>query len=128
MNSPQRRMTPMRMSLILGAVVGCVACLVYVATFDHAPPSAARLCAGAGAWTAVATIAPIWLESLIINGGAFQLAVLSWRLVTMLGGLLIAQTFAVEARNCFLTALMVCYFVALPLESHLLARNANANR
>jgi hypothetical protein len=124
MNSPKKRMTPMRMSLILGTVVGCVAALVYVATFGHAPPSAAQLCAVAGAWTAVATIAPIWLESLIINGGAFQLAVLSWRLITMLGGLLIAQTFAAEARNCFLTTLMVCYFVALPLESLLLARNA----
>jgi hypothetical protein len=125
MNSPQERMTPLQISLILATAVGCVAVVVYVATFGHAPPTAARLCAAAGVWTAVATIAPIWLESLIINGGTFQLAVLSWRSITMLGGLLIAQTFPVQARNCFLTTLMACYFIALPLESWLLARNAS---
>ncbi len=124
MTSSKNRLSPFQLSLILAGAVTCVAVAVYVATFGHAPPSAARLCAGAGAWTASAAIAPIWLESLIINGATFQLAVITWRLVTMLGALLIAQTFPTDARNCFVTTLMACYFIALPLESWLLARNA----
>lgn len=120
-----KRMQPLQISLILIGAISGAAAVVYVATFGHAPPSAARLCAGAGAWTIAATIAPIWLESLIFNGATFQLAVITWRLMTMLGAVLIAQTFPAEARNCFLTTLMACYFIALPLESWLLARNAS---
>ena len=101
-NSAKERMSPLLISLILIAAIGCVAAVVYVATFDHAPPYAARLCAGAGAWTAAATIAPIWLESLIINGASFQLAVITWRLTTMLGAVLIAHTFPIQSRNYFL--------------------------
>jgi len=124
MNSPSKRLAPLQFSLILACVIGCVAGVVYVATFGHAPASAAKFCAMAAAWTATAAIAPIWLESLIFNGGTFQLAVITWRLMTMLGAFIIVPTFPADARNCFLTTLMACYFIALPLESWLLARNA----
>ena len=117
-------MSPLQMSLILVGAISCVAAVVYVATFGHAPPAAAMYCALAAVWTATAAIAPIWLESLIFNGATFQLAVITWRLMTMLGAFVIVQTFPAESRNCFLTTLMACYFIALPLESWLLARNA----
>lgn len=120
----QDRLSPLRMSLILASTLACISGLVYVATFGHAPESAARMCAAGGAWTAVATIAPIWLESRIINGATFQLAVITWRLLTMLGAFIIVQTFPPDSRKYFLTTLMACYFIALPLESWLLARNA----
>ena len=112
------------MSLILVGAISCVAAVVYVATFGHAPPRAANYCALAAAWTATAAIVPIWLESLIFNGATFQLAVISWRLMTMLGALVVVQVFPAEVKKCFLTTLMACYFIALPLESLLLARNA----
>jgi len=125
MNSPTKKLSPLKLSLIMASAIGCVAGVVYVATFGHAPASAAKFCALAAAWTATAAIAPIWLESLIFNGGTFQLAVITWRLLTMLGAFIVVQTFPTDARNCFLTILMACYFIALPLESWLLARNAS---
>lgn len=121
----RNRMSPLRMSLILAVTLASVSCFVYVATFGHASESAGRMCAVGGAWTAVATIAPIWLESWIINGATFQLAVITWRLLTMLGAFIIVQTFPPDSRKYFLTTLMACYFIALPLESWLLARNAS---
>lgn len=124
-NQNKGRMTPMRISLILASAISCVAIVVYVATFDHAPRSAAYFCALAAAWTVAAAIAPLWLESLIINGATFQLAVITWRLMTMLGAFVVVQTFPGDAKKCFLTTLMACYFIALPLESLLLARNAS---
>lgn len=117
-------MSTLRISLVLACVISVVAAGVYVATFGHAPHAAAKYCALAAVWTATAAIAPIWLESLIFNGATFQLAVITWRLVTMLGAFVIVQTFPAESRNCFLTTLMACYFISLPLESWLLARNA----
>ena len=117
-------MSPLRISLVLAGVISGVAVVIYVATFGHAPRSVAIYCALAAVWTTAAAIAPLWLESLIFNGATFQLAVITWRLMTMLGAFVIVQTFPVDSRNCFLTTLMACYFIALPLESWLLARNA----
>ncbi len=126
MNSPTKRLSPIQLSLILTSAIGCVAGVVYVATFGHGPTSAAKLGALAAAWTAIAAVVPIWLERFIFNGGTFQLAVITWRLMTMLGAFVIVPTFPAEARNYFLTSLMACYFIALPLESWLLARNATS--
>ena len=68
----------MKISLLLATAIAVAAVAVYVATFSHAPAEARPLYALAGAWTAVAAIAPIWLEGLIFNGGTFQLAVVAW--------------------------------------------------
>ncbi len=118
------RMSSLSLSLILVATIAAVMVAVYLATFSHAPARARPYYVLAGMWTVAATIAPIWLESLIINGATFQLAVVAWRLMTMLGGLLVATTLPSEVKNYFLSTLMACYFVALPLESCLLARRA----
>ena len=120
-----KRGSPMKISLLLATAIAVAAVAVYVATFSHAPAEARPLYALAGAWTAVAAIAPIWLEGLIFNGGTFQLAVVTWRLITMLGAFVIAGIIPSETRNYFLSTLMACYFVALPLESWLLARRAS---
>ncbi len=124
-SSGPKRMSPMRMSLLLATSVACVAVVVSIATFGHASRSCMLYCGLAALWTATAAITPIWLESLIFNGGTFQLAVVAFRLITMLGAFVVAGTFAIEERKYFLTTLMACYFVALPLESWLLARRAS---
>lgn len=120
-----KRRSPFGISLLILIAISCAALAVYVATFSHAPPTAGSYFVLAAVWTATAAIAPIWLESLINNGGTFQLAVVTWRLMTMLGAFVIAGTFPSEVRNYFLSTLMACYFVALPLESWLLARRAS---
>jgi len=126
MNEPRpERMSSLRLSLILVSIIGATAVAVYLATFRHAPARARPFYALAAMWTATATVAPIWLESLIFNGATFQLAVVTWRLMTMLGAFVIAGALPSEVRNYFLSTLMACYFVALPLESWLLARRAS---
>ena len=123
--SPSKRMSLLSLSVVLVSFIGATAATVYLATFSHAPTEARPYYALAAIWTATATVAPIWLESLIFNGGTFQLAVVAWRLMTMLGAFAIAGSFPIEIRNYFLSTLMACYFVALPLESWLLARRAS---
>ncbi len=119
------RLSSLRISAVLAVAIGVTAVIVYLATFSHAPAIARPYFMLAAMWTATASIAPIWLESLIFNGGTFQLAVITWRLMTMLGAFVIATVFPSELRKYFLTTLMACYFVALPLESWLLARRAS---
>jgi len=126
MNEPRPdRMSLLRLSLMLVSIIGATAATVYLATFSHAPTRAHPFYVLAAMWTVTATVAPIWLESLIFNGATFQLAVVTWRLMTMLGGFVIAGALPSEVRNYFLSTLMACYFVALPLESWLLARRAS---
>jgi hypothetical protein len=102
--------------------------LVAIATFSHASFAGLWPVLGAALVTIFASVTPLVLKTAIRNGAAFQLSVVTWRLMVMLPALAwgMAQTGA--TRNSFLTALMACYFVALPLESWLLVRDASPRR
>ncbi len=112
----------LKISLVLALAISLTSTAVYVATFSHGTINGVPYIALAALASLIATVTPIWLERLIINGGTYQLAVIGWRMGTMLMALALASLFPLPARNCILTTLLACYFVTLPLESWLLAR------
>jgi hypothetical protein len=116
----------LRDMLILSAVLVAVAALCRLATFNHAPQPSA--------WPTCVALAAVWLSCLpglsfhlvFSNGAARQLGAITWRLLTMLLALGMAGTWEMPARNYYLTTLLACYFVSLPLESWLLIRQCKS--
>ncbi len=110
--------------VVLCAAIAVTGGLVQLATISHNWSQSRIMAVVAMAWVAMATVVPTSFKSAINNGAAFQLLVVGWRLGAMLPALYFASFLVGDARNCFLVTLMPCYFVALPLESWLLAREA----
>lgn len=75
-------------------------------------------------WTMAACLPPFWFPFFGLKDASFQLGVTAWRLGTSLLAVAFSRVLLEGERNYYLTALMACYFVALPLESWLLIRNA----
>lgn len=119
-----------RAALLLAVAIFSAALIVNmstmrnIATISRVPTHDVRFAIVAMLWTMLATIVPFWFERVISNGAALQLAVVVWRMGTLLPALAFATTLQGNARICFVSTLLVCYFVALPLESWLLALRA----
>ncbi|MCA9126385.1 MAG: hypothetical protein KDB22_04840 [Planctomycetales bacterium] len=95
----------------------------YVATFNHgsavnSPPALAAMLA-----TLVGCLPPLAFRSRLSNGAVRQLAVVAWRMGALIPAVGLVRFWDGDERNCFLTTLLACYFVALPLESWLLIRD-----
>ena len=114
--------SPTRNALLLLFAVVLVASISYIATISHA--DSPRPTIMAGAITLFGVIPPLYLGQALPNAAARQLAVVAWRMAIMLPSVIVATRFEDHERNCFLTALLACYFVALVLESWLLIRGA----
>lgn len=110
-------------ALILGAVA-MAAALSSLATISHGLPFSPRAAGAAVTATLLASLPPLGFGRWLSNGAAKQLAVVSWRLAVVLPALGAAWRFEDTERKCYLVTLLVCYFVALPLESWLLIREA----
>ncbi|MFO1066051.1 MAG: hypothetical protein U0892_19490 [Pirellulales bacterium] len=92
-------------AVLAGVIVGCGA-VVAIATFRHADRFDGLSIAFACAWCLGACVIPIWFKPLLRNGGTYQLAVITWRLLALLPAMAwgMAQTGA--SRNSFMTTLM----------------------
>lgn len=114
-------------AVLTGVITSCGA-VVAIATFRHVDRFDALSIAFACVWCLGACVIPIWFKPLLRNGGTYQLAVITWRLLALLPAMAwgMAQTGA--SRNSFMTTLMACYFLTLPLESWLLVRDAQRSR
>jgi hypothetical protein len=80
-----------------------------------------------GAWLAsILVIVPsVVLRNLILHKGIRHLAAIAWRMPMAMAMVLLAALFEDEQRNCYLWALVTCYFITLTLESWLQIRQAN---
>lgn len=110
-------------SLLLMSAVGLAGGVSYLATFSRVGPLSPVPATSAVAVTLLGCLPALWLSRLLFNGVARQLAVVMLRLGILLPSLALLRFWEGDERNCFLTALLACYFVALPLESWLLIQD-----
>lgn len=106
--------------VLLGLAVILVGGISYLATLSHAGPVTLRPAAAAIGLTLMGTLPPLSFRSLFSKALASHLAVTVWRIGILAPALVLARTWEGDERNCFITTLLACYFVALPLESWLL--------
>ena len=106
------------LAALLGLTVGCVhiATLCRVGSVHWFPG------VFAGCLNFIAFVIPSWIATSFRNGSARQLTISAFRIATLLPSIGFASWWAGAERNYFLTALLACYFVALPVESWLLIR------
>lgn len=112
----------MREALLLPLSIALAATAVRLATFSHASPVDVWPTLAAAGAVALSCVPGPYFRAVFSNGAARQLAAVAWRLLTMLVAFGLAGWWEGAARNCYLTTLLACYFVALPLESWLLIR------
>ena len=115
---------PIRSTCLLAFCILVAAGITYVATNDHAGGTGNSPITIAALVTLFGTIPPIWIGPILTNGAARQLFVVAWRLGALLPGVFLADHWEGPERKSYLIALVACYFVALPLESWLLIRDA----
>lgn len=114
----------MRDALTLTLAIVATAVLSRIATISHAPQIGNLPVIWAGSAVALSCVPGLSFRALFPNGAALQLAAVTWRMMAMLAALGCAGFLEGAARNCYLTSLLACYFVALPLESWLLIRQS----
>jgi hypothetical protein len=123
----RRQTKSMASPWLLVAAILLTGAICYVATISHNVHNRWIYVTVSATLVLFATVVPMWFERVITNGAAFQLGVVAWRMGTLLPALYFARLLDEPARNCMLITLMACYFVALPLESWLLALKAQNN-
>lgn len=111
-------------SLILLVAVLTAAVLAHLATISRVGPVAASPATTAALVMAGGFISPLWISPKLSNGAARQLFFVAWRLGILLPAVALSGWWDGEERKCFITVLLACYFVALPLESWLLIQEA----
>ena len=114
-----------RSTFILAAAIAVAGLLVYVATLRRVGDSCAQSATLACGLTLMAYLPPLWFSRWISRSAVRPLAISLWRIGVLLPVLMAATQLRGDQRNCFLYVLLACYFVALPLESWLLIREAN---
>jgi hypothetical protein len=122
--TPRGFWTTGRSVIAMTVAISLAALLSNIATISRVQHSDYRFAFLAAVWTLVATGLPFWFERVFSNGAALQLAVVAWRMGTLLPAIALSTGLEGSARKCFVTTLLVCYFVALALESWLLALRA----
>ena len=73
-------------------------------------------------------VPPLWFSALIKQGPAQVLLVVGWRFGSLLPAILIFRKLEGLERNCFMYAMMACYFVGLSLESWHFIREAQKSQ
>lgn len=114
--------------MIITLLIVAAAWISYRATISHGVHSSAKPAVVAALVTLFATLPPLYFTRLLSNGAANQLAIVAWRIAIMLPALAIAARYAGDERKCYLIALLVCYFVSLPLESWILIRDVRRHQ
>lgn len=112
--------------LLLNAVT-LLAAVIAVATFGHGVETKLKCGALAFAFTSLGLTPPLVIQKLFSHGAARQLVVVLWRFPVLLLAAWTIRYVDVEERNCFITALLACYFISLTLESWLLVRGVRDN-
>ncbi|GIW97498.1 MAG: hypothetical protein KatS3mg111_0831 [Pirellulaceae bacterium] len=93
-----------------------------VATIGHRWPGWWSPAVIAWAVMTISMLPPLGILPRIHAAPAAYLLIPTWRMLVLLGAVLIADWWPGEPRNHFFALLMACYFVVLPLESWLLIR------
>ncbi|MCR9295951.1 MAG: hypothetical protein NXI32_24820 [bacterium] len=110
---------------LLAIATAATGAAIYIATFRHSDPSVLTIALFAIGLAWLAMLPPLWVSSLISQNAIRPLAVFAWRFAILLPALGAVTRMQGDERNCFLSVLLACYFVGLPLESWLLIREAH---
>jgi hypothetical protein len=114
--------------IVISLAIAAIGSLTALATFSHGYQNGLwpSVLATLAAWLAI--VPGPWIVKSLSNGVAKQLAIVVWRLLILLGCLIIAGGLEGDARKCFFISLLACYFAGLPLESWLLIGNVRRER
>lgn len=115
-------MHSLRSLVMLTVAITLVGVICLVATFSHAASNPLWPVVMATAATCSGVVPPLWIAARIKDGPSKQLAIIGSRLLIMLPTIMLSGLWHGAERKCFLTTLLACYFIALPLESWLLIR------
>jgi hypothetical protein len=78
---------------------------------------------------ALASLLPgVWLRSRELQHGTGHLMATSWRMLSVMLGMLLMFLWSIETRKYFGTTLVTCYFVGLALESWLQLKQVEAKQ
>lgn len=121
----------MNRTLILIQLVTAVslsATSVGLATFYREGDVAWQQILQAGSIALLGCVPPLWFPALIKQGPAQILLVAGWRFGSLLPAIVIFRKLNGLERNCFMYAMMACYFVGLSLESWHFIREAQKSQ